>query len=39
MFALKNSRQVWVSASEPYELSISRKFPYRESFHFTGDVR
>jgi len=34
MFALKKFRQVWISASEPYELSISHKFPYREVIPF-----
>lgn len=30
MFALKKFPQVWISASEPYELSTSNKFPYKE---------
>src|SRR5262249_14709304 len=34
MFALKKFPQVWVSASEPYELSISNKFPYKEVLPF-----
>lgn len=34
MFALKKFPQVWVSASEPYELSTSNRFPYRETIPF-----
>lgn len=34
MFALKRFPQVWISASEPYELSISVKFPYADTFPF-----
>ena len=34
MFALKKFPQVWVSASEPYELSRSKEFPYPDTFPF-----
>ncbi len=34
MFALKKFPHVWVSASEPYELSRSKEFPYRDTFPF-----
>ncbi len=34
MFRLKKFPQVWVSASEPYELSLSKQFPYRDTFPF-----
>lgn len=34
MFALKRFPQVWISASEPYELSVSVKFPYTDTFPF-----
>jgi predicted TIM-barrel fold metal-dependent hydrolase len=34
MFRLKRFPQVWISASEPYELSISRQFPYRDVYPF-----
>ncbi len=34
MFLLKKFPQVWVSASEPYELSTSNRFPYRETIPF-----
>lgn len=34
MFLLKKFPQVWVSASEPYELSTSNKFPYKETLPF-----
>ncbi|HUQ95321.1 MAG TPA: amidohydrolase family protein [Bryobacteraceae bacterium] len=34
MFRLKRFPQVWVSASEPYELSMTKEFPYRDTFPF-----
>jgi predicted TIM-barrel fold metal-dependent hydrolase len=34
LFALKRFPQIWVSASEPYELSRSEKFPYRDTIPF-----
>jgi predicted TIM-barrel fold metal-dependent hydrolase len=34
MFRLKRFPQVWVSASEPYELSSSKQFPYRDTYPF-----
>lgn len=34
MFALKRFPHVWISASEPYELSVSVKFPYEDTFPF-----
>ena len=34
MFRLKKFPQVWVSASEPYELSLTKEFPYRDTFPF-----
>jgi predicted TIM-barrel fold metal-dependent hydrolase len=34
MFALKAYPQVWISASEPYELSLTRQFPYRDTIPF-----
>lgn len=34
MFALKRFPQVWVSASEPYELSRTKEFPYRDTHPF-----
>ena len=34
MFRLKRFPQVWVSASEPYELSLTKEFPYRDTFPF-----
>ncbi|HEY3835345.1 MAG TPA: amidohydrolase family protein [Bryobacteraceae bacterium] len=30
MFRLKRFPQVWVSASEPYEISLTKKFPYTD---------
>jgi predicted TIM-barrel fold metal-dependent hydrolase len=30
MFRLKRFPQVWVSASEPYEISLTKQFPYRD---------
>jgi predicted TIM-barrel fold metal-dependent hydrolase len=34
MFRLKRFPQVWVSASEPYEISITKKYPYRDTYPF-----
>ncbi|MDQ2900172.1 MAG: amidohydrolase [Acidobacteriota bacterium] len=34
IFRLKKFPQVWISASEPYELSLSKEFPYRDTFPF-----
>ncbi|MBK9167700.1 MAG: amidohydrolase [Bryobacterales bacterium] len=34
MFRLKKFPQVWISASEPYELSLTKEFPYRDTFPF-----
>ena len=34
MFALKKYPQVWISASEPYELSLTKQFPYRDTIPF-----
>ncbi len=34
MFALKRFPQVWISASEPYELSLIKRFPYRDTIPF-----
>lgn len=34
MFRLKRFSQVWVSASEPYELSVSKQYPYRDTYPF-----
>ena len=34
MFRLKKFPQVWVSASEPYELSLTKEFPYRDTYPF-----
>jgi predicted TIM-barrel fold metal-dependent hydrolase len=34
MFRLKRFPQVWVSASEPYELSVNKEYPYRDTFPF-----
>ncbi|HEY2019005.1 MAG TPA: amidohydrolase family protein [Bryobacteraceae bacterium] len=34
MFRLKRFPQVWVSASEPYELSLSKQYPYRDTYPF-----
>lgn len=34
MFRLKKFPQVWISASEPYELSLSKDFPYRDTIPF-----
>jgi predicted TIM-barrel fold metal-dependent hydrolase len=34
MFALTRFPQVWISASEPYELSLTKRFPYRDTIPF-----
>ncbi len=34
MFRLKKFPQVWVSASEPYELSLLKAFPYRDTIPY-----
>jgi len=34
MFRLKRFPQVWVSASEPYEISLTKQFPYRDTYPF-----
>ncbi len=34
MFRLKRFPQVWISASEPYELSVTKEFPYRDTIPF-----
>lgn len=34
MFRLKRFPQVWISASEPYELSVSKEYPYRDTYPF-----
>ena len=34
MYRLKRFPQVWVSASEPYELSLTKQYPYRDTFPF-----
>jgi predicted TIM-barrel fold metal-dependent hydrolase len=34
MFRLKRFPQVWVSASEPYELSLEKSFPYRDTIPY-----
>jgi len=34
MFRLKKFPQVWISASEPYELSITKQYPYRDTISF-----
>lgn len=34
MFRLKRFSQVWVSASQPYELSLTKEFPYRDTYPF-----
>jgi predicted TIM-barrel fold metal-dependent hydrolase len=34
MFRLKRFPHVWVSASEPYELSLEKQFPYRDTWPF-----
>ena len=32
--ALKKFPQVWISASEPYELSLTKEYPYRDTIPF-----
>lgn len=34
MFRLKKFPQVWISASEPYELSLTKQFPYTDTHPF-----
>jgi predicted TIM-barrel fold metal-dependent hydrolase len=34
MFRLKRFPQVWISASEPYELSLTKEYPYRDTIPF-----
>jgi predicted TIM-barrel fold metal-dependent hydrolase len=34
MFRLKRFPQVWVSASEPYELSLTKQYPYQDTHPF-----
>ncbi|MCW5979418.1 MAG: amidohydrolase [Bryobacteraceae bacterium] len=34
MFALKKFPHVWVSASEPYELSLTKEFPYKDTYPY-----
>lgn len=34
MFRLKRFPQVWISASEPYEISLTKQFPYRDTHPF-----
>jgi predicted TIM-barrel fold metal-dependent hydrolase len=34
IFRLKRFPQVWVSASEPYELSLTKQYPYRDTHPF-----
>ena len=34
MFRLKRFPQVWISASEPYELSLTKEYPYRDTYPF-----
>lgn len=34
MFPLKRFSQVWVSASEPYELSLTKRFPYQDTYPY-----
>ena len=34
MFPLKKFPQVWISASEPYELSLTKDYPYRDTIPF-----
>jgi predicted TIM-barrel fold metal-dependent hydrolase len=36
MFRLKRFAQVWVSASEPYELSLTKQFPYTDTYPFSN---
>jgi len=34
LFRLKRFPQVWVSASEPYELSLTKEFPYKDTYPY-----
>jgi predicted TIM-barrel fold metal-dependent hydrolase len=34
MFRLKRFPQVWISASEPYELSLTKDYPYKDTYPF-----
>jgi predicted TIM-barrel fold metal-dependent hydrolase len=34
MFRLKRFPYVWVSASEPYEISLTKQYPYRDTLPF-----
>ena len=34
MFRLKRFPQVWISASEPYEISLTKQYPYRDTHPF-----
>ena len=34
MFRLKRFPQVWISASEPYEISLTKQYPYRDIVPF-----
>jgi predicted TIM-barrel fold metal-dependent hydrolase len=34
MFRLKRFPQIWVSASEPYELSLTKQYPYKDTYPF-----
>ncbi len=34
MFRLKKFPQVWISASEPYEISLTKQFPYRDIYPY-----
>jgi len=34
MFRLKKFPQVWISSSEPYELSVAKEYPYRDTIPF-----
>jgi predicted TIM-barrel fold metal-dependent hydrolase len=34
LYRLKRFPQVWVSASEPYEISLSKQFPYRDTYPY-----
>jgi predicted TIM-barrel fold metal-dependent hydrolase len=34
MFALKKLKQVWISAAEPYDISLTGRYPYRDVIPF-----
>lgn len=34
MFRLKKFPQVWISASEPYEISLTKQYPYRDIYPY-----